>query len=84
MRSADLAAALRARGARLAEGAARRLADAVIAAAADELPELRAEAVDEGVALAGRGLRARAFGGRRGGADPRLLGLVLRARETRR
>lgn len=84
MRTQDLAAALRARSVRLAEGVARRLADAVIAAAADELPGVEADAVDEGVLLSGRGLRARAFGTRRAAADPRLLGLVIRARETRR
>lgn len=84
MRTQDLAAALRARGARLAASASKRLGDALIAAAADELPGITATAEDDGVVLSGRGLRARAFGTRRAAADPRLQGLVLRAREMRR
>lgn len=59
---------------RIAARAVARLGDAIVAAAADELPGIIAERTDGGVALTGRGLSARWI------ADVRLRGLAWIAR----
>lgn len=75
-----------ARGVAAAEITVAKLAAALVTVAEAELPGVAATRDHAGVVLHGHGLRARALGTRRHGADPRLTGLValLRSQQVTR
>lgn len=82
MSAERVAAALVAAGDRVAVAAVAARVRAVAAVAERaELPGVRIAIAADGVELRGRGLVVRAFGGRRGGADPAVAAMLADVRD---